>query len=348
MFERVCLHIGWPKTGTTALQAALYDARESLLSQGIVCPAFTHNGGYRDANASRFLFEHILAPEAPRRQKHFDENRVGFEEALRAPGHTLVLSGEGMFSWGADEWKQFMAWGESQRVWSPEATFKVLCVTREALNWLHKLLIQRTIDVGPVENLATFSDSIQSYLLHSASSLRAQFNPDSLHYVRYEEISSDLPGFFWSWIGAASPPEATTQNPSIRYELARLMQSLGPDLKHRNIFRNQHRHLHGNSAGWTSDEWAQLKPSWERFIPIYERESGARDIGISTGQPLDLSDPHLWPEVFLQGALEVIPPDPKKWNQAMIRRAFYAIELADGPLLHPEVRARLKRFATPL
>lgn len=86
------------------------------------------------------------------------------------------------------------------------------------------------LDVGPVENLVTFSDLIQSQLLHNASSLRAHFAPDHLHHVRYEEISSDLPGFFWSWIGATSPPAATTQNPLIRYELARLMQSIGPDL----------------------------------------------------------------------------------------------------------------------
>lgn len=124
MFDRVFLHIGWPKTGTTALQAALYDARESLLSQGMVCPAFTHNGGYRDCNASRFFIEHILQSEAsaPRRQKHFEENRIAFEESLRTPGHTLVLSGEGMFSWGSAEWRRFLAWGKARQAWGPQTT----------------------------------------------------------------------------------------------------------------------------------------------------------------------------------------------------------------------------------
>lgn len=70
------------------------------------------------------------------------------------------------------------------------------------MEWLNKLLIQKRIDAGPVTDLAAFSDQIQSHLLHSASSLRAHFSPDRLHYVRYANISSDLPGHFWSWIGA--------------------------------------------------------------------------------------------------------------------------------------------------
>lgn len=93
----------------------------------------------------------------------------------------------------------------------------------------------------------------------------------------------------------------------IRYELARLIEALDPELNNRNIFRNRCRHLPGNSAGWTPDEWAQLQPSWERFIPVYERESGARDIGVSAGQPMNLSNPGLWPETFLTGTFEAIP-----------------------------------------
>lgn len=347
MFDRVFLHIGWPKTGTTALQAALFDARESLLSQGIVCPAFTHNGGYRDCNASRFFIEHILQPEAPRRQKHLEENRLAFEESLRTPGHTLVLSGEGMFSWGSAEWSRFLAWGKARQVWGPQTTFEVLSVTREAMDWLNKLLTQKRIDAGPVTDLAAFSDQIQSHLIHSASSLRAHFSPDRLHYVRYADISSDLPGHFWSWIGAVSPPAASTQNPSIRYELARLIEVLGPELNNRNIFRNRCRHLPGNSAGWTPDEWAQLQPSWERFVPEYERATGARNIGVSTAQPMDLSNPGLWPESFLTGIFEAIPEDSKRWDHAMIRLALLEIEATDGSRLHTEARARLKRFATP-
>src|SRR5690606_33106823 len=43
--KKVILHIGLPKTGSTALQQALYQNREELLRQGVLYPAQVHRAG---------------------------------------------------------------------------------------------------------------------------------------------------------------------------------------------------------------------------------------------------------------------------------------------------------------
>jgi hypothetical protein len=103
---RLVLHIGMPKTGTSALQYALAANRRLLVEQGILYPAFGKTTNHN-------LLAALLSDEAsaPRRMRHSYAGRwpelearaqsawrqVEAEaEALRP--HTLVLSGEYLFT----------------------------------------------------------------------------------------------------------------------------------------------------------------------------------------------------------------------------------------------------------
>jgi hypothetical protein len=86
---RVCLHIGEPKTGTSYLQASLWNNRAPLTAQGVVLPGYNrqdHNRASRDVREAR------RAPSDPA-DPWVGEWDVLIGEALQARG-TAVISDE--------------------------------------------------------------------------------------------------------------------------------------------------------------------------------------------------------------------------------------------------------------
>lgn len=99
MIERIVLHAGTPKTGTTSLQIALSTQRQILSRRGIFVPPTveqeypTPDGRMGVKPKHQFLVTAMMASDG-------QVLRVGLEDALRtAPpdAHTAVLSTEGLY-----------------------------------------------------------------------------------------------------------------------------------------------------------------------------------------------------------------------------------------------------------
>ena len=77
----IYLHCGWPKTGTTSLQAALAEYRYALARAGIVYPDLWHRGG----DDSHNLLSDVLGGAEG------DRVRAQFMEVPEAHAGTVVL-----------------------------------------------------------------------------------------------------------------------------------------------------------------------------------------------------------------------------------------------------------------
>lgn len=103
---RVILHIGMPKSGTTALQNTLRANRKLLLKHGIIYPA----GGGLPANHNILVVPFLSAGKLPRifREIYKDKPEQRLEDVLQVirgvadqarkkGAHTVILSGEMLF-----------------------------------------------------------------------------------------------------------------------------------------------------------------------------------------------------------------------------------------------------------
>jgi hypothetical protein len=91
MIDRVILHAGTPKTGTTSLQIALANYRDSFAAHGVVYPSTDVSIG---PPKHQWLVNDLLAAES-----------FGFQKRMRkvvkeapASAHSVVLSTEGLFN----------------------------------------------------------------------------------------------------------------------------------------------------------------------------------------------------------------------------------------------------------
>ena len=90
---RVVMHVGPPRTGTTAIQGALAACRQQLLEHGVIHPSTQPES----AEGQPSLAWDVLA-ECGRSVARLSEAYVSWDEALlaaeRAGAHTLLVSSE--------------------------------------------------------------------------------------------------------------------------------------------------------------------------------------------------------------------------------------------------------------
>lgn len=102
--RKIIIHIGQPKTGTTALQRALIRNRRPLLRQGFLYPKpkFGNNHGVLTVpfarGVQRSMVAHLGKDYQQARQVGMDHWRAVAAEAARNPDTTLVLSSEFFFA----------------------------------------------------------------------------------------------------------------------------------------------------------------------------------------------------------------------------------------------------------
>jgi hypothetical protein len=102
---RLCLHCGWPRTGTTSLQALLAEHREPLEAAGIVYPKRWERKGPDNHNG---LVELLDPPPADTDSDTTPGEAVqDFQDyARRHTGKTLLLSSEELTFWRVSEGSQ--------------------------------------------------------------------------------------------------------------------------------------------------------------------------------------------------------------------------------------------------
>lgn len=100
--SRLILHIGTPKTGTTALQKFLFDNRSSFADKGVAYPQFTPQknlafGQHRNGIfLSRYCRARVLRQDLSRRLNDCEENLAILTDTLKE-NDTVILSDENFF-----------------------------------------------------------------------------------------------------------------------------------------------------------------------------------------------------------------------------------------------------------
>lgn len=99
MVERIILHAGTPKTGTTSLQIALNEHRDSLAARGLLYPqamaaSYAGNRNYSVKPKHQWLVDDLMAADGGR----FAENVSKALGQASSNIDTVVLSTEGVFN----------------------------------------------------------------------------------------------------------------------------------------------------------------------------------------------------------------------------------------------------------
>ena len=344
MFSNVKLHIGWPKTGTTSIQAALFASQETLRERGMVCTDHIHPGGEQDCNSSQTLLRRLHPEWFNRPNKHFERNLRQFEIALGNPtnAHSLLISAEGMFNWSEGTWREFLAWGRQRGAWDDATRFEVFVATRILKDWSLKLYHQRQIDSPSAgDSPQQFASHISQSLLQSTRAMRNFFEAEAFTFQGFESLRTCGYSTFWDWVGVSSPGTLPVKNSASTYEFHRLLTALGPEWNNRNQFRNACRGVTGAPLQWRRGEWEKQLPVWERFAEDFERLTGVC-ILCGDSEPMASQDANLWPPEFFAELASALSGKKKKWSIEAIGQAFARIDREDATFLHPDSRTRLQ------
>lgn len=138
------IHIGMPKTGTTAIQAACDEARETLAKQGLHYLSGDRNHSewlslafWNEGDALRLAgYRWQDGPDASAHRKSL---RDRFEEEISGTGHDLILSAEGLSMFRLDE---VTALRDALAPFFE--CFRVIAYLREPLSWATSAAQQAT------------------------------------------------------------------------------------------------------------------------------------------------------------------------------------------------------------
>lgn len=142
--KKIILHIGLPKTGSTALQQALYQSRESLLRQGVLYPAHVHR---EDDPKHNFVLDLVR-----KGQGHDISSERGYRGASR-----IVISNEAIsndfYLHGAEKNRQL---AELLRT---HGELEICMVLRRESDWLRSYYKQAVIN-QPVMGKSHYQNSL--------------------------------------------------------------------------------------------------------------------------------------------------------------------------------------------
>lgn len=231
MAERIVLHIGTPKAGTTYLQAILWANRSRLRESGVLVP------GQRP-------FQHNLAADAV---------RSGWAEGVRATkvwnelhAEALAFSGTVLYS---NEWFSLAGPKRAQQAIESfgETPVDVVITTRDLVSvmpaaWQERLKLGLT--VGLPEFLAEAPVAHKKYGYWTmdpawvAHRWAGSIPPERMHIVTVPTSRAN-PHLLWERFasvagipaGAADVDKVARSNESLKLEPVRLLEELGPRLR---------------------------------------------------------------------------------------------------------------------
>lgn len=350
-FEKVFLHVGLPKTGTTSIQQSLLVNRNTLEAEGVLVPRFEEAGAeFGTTNASLFLNAVLGAPMCEKRKLVYERNLATFQRTINSRPHhaeTLVLSGEAISMWSEAELRGFWEWGQAAQLWNDQTEFKLLYVARNFVEWFRKIAEQRLLNAPMVDDLMQLRVHMRNQVLTFKSSAEAVFGEECMAFGSFESWCASEGGLlqrFSEWLGAPLPQRDFAANPSRSYEVLRLLRVLGPEWPNRSIFSNQLRHLPGLKPAWRADEGDDMVRFWQPVAEQWTARTGCNVQATPEGV-LELSKPELWSPIFLESLEQVVLQYPKWRNRCdELRGAFERIIQEEGSQWASESLARVQDF----
>ncbi|WJN59943.1 hypothetical protein OH686_14400 [Pseudomonas sp. SO81] len=182
--KKIILHIGLPKTGSTALQQALYQSREALLRQGVLYPAQVHR---EDDPKHNFVLDLVR-----KGQGHDIGSERGYKAASR-----IVISNEALsndfYHHGMEQNRQL---AELLRV---HGELEICMVLRRESDWLKSYYKQAVIN-QPVKGKPHYQNSLPIDVFRELEPVKRLLDSGSLiqdvsagfqapvRVMRYEEV----------------------------------------------------------------------------------------------------------------------------------------------------------------
>ncbi|MEM8663114.1 MAG: hypothetical protein AAGF49_03195 [Pseudomonadota bacterium] len=196
MTMRIVIHIGATKTGSSALQAMLYEQRHTLAQAGIL---------YSEAgvvSGAHHLFAAALHPGAWRlhandlpedRDAYFKEAAARMlTEAKDTGAHTILISSE--YFWGSFSADVYQRIAEA---FSP-ATFEIVAFVRRQDDWVLSSYLQ-AVKNGEARGLQGWMPMVSRWYggLHYYRVIKRWshfLKTDDIHVVRYADVKGDVLG----------------------------------------------------------------------------------------------------------------------------------------------------------
>ena len=294
--RRIHLHIGLPKTGSTAIQAFLQDNRAALEGQGFLYPALFDEPGMRQ----EFFLEELRSLD---RQDWIRGNELPprwaevIEEIGRSKASDIILSMEGL----TFPRKGYRSLGPVLKRMFPEADWQIIAFIRRQDD-LAESLYKQIVRVCDKRRIPTFEEFMEDISL-DYEAIMAQwtgcFGEGSLRIESYEDTSAgqSIIQRFLAIIGASTEMEdyvlrKVRQNPSLFWRATRLVQRSScipvAGSNRRRLTRLIRRVIDGkksaprkrkDESGLSGEERARIRayyrPSNERLACRYLSESGA-------------------------------------------------------------------------
>lgn len=233
MAQRVYLHVGTPKSGTTYLQAGLWQNREPLRDLGLLFPG-------------RGPFDHNRASIVVRNGKHLPGRRKGapplwrrFTEQAAAYDGTVVLSNEWYLAADAEQVAAAVDQLGGERVHVVVTTRSLVRLVPAA--WQESLKVGRGHSLGDfVEGLGDGRTKWTWEVLDPAAVARhwaSVVGPERVHVVTMPERPTHAGQLWERFAGTVGfdphavelPPREANESMSV--QAARLMQEFGPALR---------------------------------------------------------------------------------------------------------------------
>ncbi|MEM7742018.1 MAG: hypothetical protein AAF225_14615 [Pseudomonadota bacterium] len=272
MFDRVILHLGATKTGTTAIQTALHHASGSLAEQGTIYPALGNvRGDDSRVNGNGQVFKFI---------KRQASNINGRRSRLRAllqdivgesVGHTLLFSAEGLQRISVDDIQLLKT--ELERYGPLEIVYFVRHVVDHALSQYAEYIRRRRLR-------DEFSEFAKSYTVPFLDVLTTWSNicgADSVKTYVYDPSQDAIANFF-KLIGAEPPAEKTIVHRSLSSEELALMRWLNHRIKDRLTLAkfaqslSRHPNLSTKKLRATSDDLRNLTANNANIVEQLNRD----------------------------------------------------------------------------
>ena len=225
--KKIILHIGLPKTGSTALQQALFQSRMALLRKGVLYPAQVHR---EDDPKHNFLLDLI------RKGHGYD---IGCEQDYKAASR-IVISNEAVsndfYFHGAERNRQL-----AERL-REHGELEICMVLRREREWLRSYYKQAVIN-QPVQGKPHYQNSLLLDAFRELEPVRRLLNHSELildvsaafqapvRAMRYEETPVSQVLEYCTGLAGRSYPLARRHNESVSDAAVEVMRQLNANIE---------------------------------------------------------------------------------------------------------------------
>jgi hypothetical protein len=201
MIDRVVLHIGLDKTGTTAIQQGCHNARDALKAEKVIYPISPQYGFHHLDFARQFGFSWTDTSDLP----GVTERAADYREQLDPEARCLVLSSEHfVYSIGDAAIRDLKLWLNH---FLPEARVEVVLFVRNQIDWFISVYGE-SIKWGIKSDIDSFYETAKGRLdfLALAQKWAAAFGTEGIRIVSYEACNGEVTRPFFDLLRVSRAP----------------------------------------------------------------------------------------------------------------------------------------------